>query len=179
MNGMAGDDTVMTITALGAMIVLIPLALTKLDGKSSWKDSVRLTLLGIWVAAVVNSVIEGFYIEFHEDLFGSTLSANHDVFSNVNPMFGIMTLAAMALVLLAVDYYGVSGTLKRATGWLAGVGLIVAVIGTSLWIFVDPTVGGLFYWLYVLGILILGVSGLTATGIIYMAKITKISRAET
>src|SRR5208283_3399393 len=85
-------DTVMTITALGAMIVVIPLALTKLDGKSSWKDSVRLTLLGVWVAAVVNSVIEGFYIEFHEDLFGSTLSANHDVFSNVNPMFGIMTL---------------------------------------------------------------------------------------
>ena len=178
-NGMAGDDTVMTITALGAMIALIPIALTKLDGKSSWKDSVRLTLLGIWVAAVVNSVIEGFYIEFHEDIFGSTLSANHDVFSNVNPMFGIMTLAAMALVLLAVDYYGVSGTLKRATGWLALVGLIVAMIGTSLWIFVDPTIGGLFYWLYILGVLILGVSALAATGIIYMAKITRISRAET
>ena len=178
-NGMAGDDTVMTITALGAMIALIPLALTKLNGKSSWKDSVRLTLLGIWVAAVVNSVIEGFYIEFHEDLFGSTLTANHDVFANVNPMFGIMALAAMALVLLAVDYYGVGGTLKRATGWLAGVGLIVATLGTSLWIFVDPSIGGLFYWLYILGVLILGVSALTATGIIYKAKIARISRTET
>ena len=177
-NGMAGDDTVMTITALGAMIALIPLALTKLEGKSSWKDSVRLTLLGIWVAAVVNSVIEGFYIEFHEDIFGSTLSANHDVFSNVNPMFGIMTLAAMALVLLAVDYYGVGGMLKRAAGWLAGVGLIVAMVGTSLWIFVDPSIGGLFYWLYILGIMILGVSALTATGIIYKAKIARISKSE-
>lgn len=178
-NGMAADDTVMTITALGAMIVLIPLALTKLDGKSSWKDSVRLTLLGVWVAAVVNSVIEGFYIEFHEDLFGSTLSANHDVFSNVNPMFGIMTLAALSLVLLAADYYGVGGTLKRATGWLAGIGLIVAMLGTSLWIFVDPSIGGLFYWLYILGVLILGVSALTATGIIFKAKIAGISRTET
>ena len=61
MNGMAGDDTVMSITALGAMIALIPLALAKLDGKSSWKDSVRLTILGTWVAAVVNSILEGFY----------------------------------------------------------------------------------------------------------------------
>jgi hypothetical protein len=60
-NGMAGDDTVMSITALGAMIALIPLALAKLDGKSSWKDSVRLTILGTWVAAVVNSILEGFY----------------------------------------------------------------------------------------------------------------------
>ena len=157
-NGMAGDDTVMTITALGAMIALIPLALTKLNGKSSWKDSVRLTLLGIWVAAVVNSVIEGFYIEFHEDLFGSTLAANHDVFANVNPMFGIMTLAAMALVLLGVDYYGVGGTMKRATGWLAGVGVLVATLGTSLWTFVDPSIGGLSYWLYILGVLIMGAS---------------------
>jgi hypothetical protein len=169
----------MTITALGAMIALIPLALTQLNGKSSWKDSVRLTLLGIWVAAVVNSVIEGFYIEFHEDLFGSTLAANHTVFSNVNPMFGIMTLAALALVLLAVDYYGVGGTLRRATGWLAGVGLIVAILGTSLWIFIDPSIGGFSYWLYILGVLIMGISALTATGIIYMAKITRISRAET
>lgn len=178
-NGMAGDDTVMTITALGAMIALIPLALTKLNGRSSWKDSVRLTLLGIWIAAVVNSVIEGFYIEFHEDLFGSALAANHDVFANVNPMFGIMALAAIALVLLGVDYYGVGGILRRATGWLAGVGLIVATLGTSLWAFVDPSIGGLSYWLYILGVLVMGISALTATGIIYMAKITRISRSET
>jgi len=91
-NGMAGDDTTMAITAVGAIILFIPLALTKFEGKSSWKDSVRLAFLGTWVAAFLNNLIEGFYIEFHEDLFGSTLSANHDVFSNVNPMFGIITL---------------------------------------------------------------------------------------
>jgi hypothetical protein len=178
-NGMAGDDPVMTGTALGAMIALIPLALVKLDGKSSWKDGVRLALLGTWIVAVINSVFQGFYIEFHEDLFGSSMSANHDVFKNVNPMFGIFTLAALALVLVAVDYYEVGGMLRRVTGWLAGVGLIVATLGTSLWVFVDPSIGGFSYWLYILGVLILGVSALTATGIIYKAKITRISRAET
>ena len=178
-NGMAGDDTVMSITALGAMIALIPLALAKLDGKSSWKDSVRLTILGTWVAAVVNSILEGFYIEFHEDIFGSTMAANHAVFSNVNPMFGIFTLAALALVLLAVDYYEVGGMLRRVTGWVAGVGLILATLGTSLWTFIDPSIGGLPYSLYVLGVLVIGVSGLTATGLVYTAKVTRISRSAT
>ena len=178
-NGMAGDDTVMSITALGAMIALIPFALAKLDGKSSWKDSVRLTILGTWVAAVVNSIFEGFYIEFHEDIFGSTMAANHAVFSNVNPMFGIFTLAALALVLLAVDYYEVGGMLRRVTGWVAGVGLILATLGTSLWTFIDPSIGGLPYWLYVLGVLVIGVSGLIATGLVYTAKVTRISRSAT
>jgi hypothetical protein len=178
-NGMAGDDTTMAITALGAMIAIIPLALVKFNGKSSWKDVVRLALLGTWVAAVLNSVIEGFYIEFHEDVFGSTMSANHDVFANVNPMFGIFTLAALALVLLAVDYYQVRGTLRQVTGWLAGVGLIVATVGTTLWVFADPTAGGLYYWLYIVGVVIIGVSGLTAVGIIYKARVARISRTET
>jgi hypothetical protein len=178
-NGMAGDDTVMTITALGALIVIIPLALTKLDGKSSWKDSVRLTLLGTWVAAVMNSVIEGFYIEFHADVFGSTMTANHEVFKNVNPMFGIFTLAALALVLLAVDYYTVSGTLRRVSGWVAGVGLIIATLGSSLWIFIDPSTSGLSYWIYIAGVLVIGVSALIATNGVYAAKLKKISRLET
>jgi hypothetical protein len=178
-NGMAGDDTVMTITALGAMIALIPLALTKLNGKSSWKDSVRLTLLGTWIAAVVNSVIEGFYIEFHADVFGSTMSANHEVFKNVNPMFGIFTLAALAMVLLTVDYYASPGSLRRMIGWVAGLGLIVATLGSSLWTFSDPSVGGLGYWSYIVGSLVIGVSALAASRAVYMAKVAKISRSET
>jgi hypothetical protein len=178
-NGMAGDDTVMTITAVGAMIALIPLALTKLNGKASWKESVRLALLGTWIVAVVNSVILGFYIEFHEDIFGSTMSANHGVFANVNPMFGIFTLAGLALVLLAADYYEVSGMLGRAIGWLAGVGLIIATLGSSLWVFIDPSIGGLWYWLYIAGVLILGVSALATSRGVMEAKIIKIPRAET
>lgn len=178
-NGMAGDDTVMTITALGAMIVLIPLALAKLDGRKSWKDSVRLTLLGTWVAAVINSVFEGFYIEFHADIFGSTLAANHDIFININPMFGIFTLTAFALVLLAVDYYTVAGTLRRVCGWVAGVGLIVAAVGSSLWAFIDPSIGGLPYWSYISGVLVMGVAALTATFAVYAAKVKRISRLET
>jgi hypothetical protein len=177
-NGMAGDDTVMTIVALGAMIALIPLALTKLDEEQSWKDSVRLALLGTWILAVFNSVVQGFYIEFHEDLFSAAMSANHDVFSNVNPMFGIFTLTAVALVLLAVDYYTRSDSLRRVTGWVAGVGLVIATVGTFLYTFLDPSVGGLPYWSYILGMFVVGVSGLAATFGIYKANVKRISRTE-
>lgn len=177
-NGMAGDDTVMTIVALGAMIALIPLALTKLNGKSSWKDGVRLALLGAWVVAVLNSVLEGFYIEFHADAFGSTLTANHEVFKNVNPMFGIFTLAAFSLVFVAVDYYSVGGTLRRISGWVGGLGLIVAALGSSLYVFMDPSIGGLGYWLYILGVVVIGVSAIAASGAVYQAKILKVARKE-
>jgi hypothetical protein len=177
-NGMAGDDTVMTITAVGAMIAFVPLALTKLEGKSSWRDSVRFAFLATWVAAVVNSVIEGFYIEFHEDIFGSTLSANHAVFSDVNPMFGIITLGAFAAVLLAVDYYAPAGQQRRMVGWVAVLGLVVAVIGSSMYVFVDPSVGGLSSWVYIIGVLIIGVSALIGAGAIYKTKITRAPRLE-
>lgn len=177
-NGMAGDDTVMAIAALGAMFALIPLAMAKLNGKRSWKDIVRLTLLGTWIAAVINSVIEGFYIELNADVFGSTMAANHEVFKNVNPMFGIFTLTALALVLLAVDYYQVTGMLRRVSGWAALVGLIAATLGTSLWVFSDPSIGGLGYWVYILGVIVMGVSAIAAAGIVYSAKIAKVSRSE-
>jgi hypothetical protein len=176
-NGMAGDDTVMTITAVGAMIAFVPILLVKSDGKkSAWKDSVRLVLLGTWIAAVLNSVVEGFYIEFNEDVFGSTMSANHEVFKNVNPMYGIFTLAALALVLLAVDYYVAEPQQRRMIGAVAGVGLVVATVGTSLWTFMDPTIGGFAYWSYIAGALILGVSALLAAGAISKTKITRVPR---
>ena len=177
-NGMAGDDTVMSFIALGAMIVLVPLALTRLNLKSSWKDSVRLALFGTWVAAVIISVVQAFYIEFHEDIFGSTLAANDAVFAEFQPMFGIFLLVALSLLLLAVDYYQDTGWERRLTGWLAGIGLFIATVGGTLWAFGDPTTGALFYWIHVLGVFVIGISALAAAGAIYKTRIFRISHSE-
>jgi steroid 5-alpha reductase family enzyme len=175
---MAGDDTVMSFIALGAMIVLVPLALTRLNLKSSWKDSVRLALFGTWVAAVIISVVQAFYIEFHEDIFGSTLAANDAVFAEFQPMFGIFLLVALSLLLLAVDYYQDTGWERRLTGWLAGIGLFIATVGGTLWAFGDPTTGALFYWIHVLGVFVIGISALAAAGAIYKTRIFRISHSE-
>ena len=135
-----------------------------------------MAFLGTWVAAFINNLIEGFFIEFHEDLFGSTLSANHAVFSDVNPTYGIITLGGFAAVLLAVDYYAPEGQQRRIVGWVALLGLVVAVIGSSFYVFVDPSIGGVSYWLYIVGILIIGVSALIGAFTIYKTKITRIPR---
>ena len=157
-NGMAGDDAVMTIIALGAMIALVPLALTKreADGRSSWRDPVRLSLLGTWLAAVVISVIAAFYIEFHEDVFQTTLLANDAVFGELQALFGVFLLTAVSLILLAVDLYKIEGSARRIVGWAAGLGILVGTAGAMAWAFIDPSTSGLAFGIHLLGI------GLTA-----------------
>lgn len=174
-NGIAGDDAVMAIIAFGTLVALVPLALTKLDGKSSWRDSVRLTLLGTWLVAFIINVIQAFFIELNEDSFTTTLSANDAVFSNVQPMFGIFLLTGISLVLIAVDYYEIRSTLRRAVGWLAGIGIIIAVAGAITWVLLDPTIGDQYYWVHIVGVVVIGISALIAVGAIYKVKIKSIS----
>jgi hypothetical protein len=157
-NGLAGDDIVMTVIAVGAMIALVPLALTRreADGRPAWRDPVRLSLLGTWVAAVVISVIAAFYIEFHEDAFGTTLATNDAVFGELQSLYGVFLLTAVSLILLAVDLYKVEGTSRRLVGWAAGLGIIVGTAGAMAWAFIDPSTGGIPFAIHLLGI------GLTA-----------------
>ena len=174
-NGLAGDDMVMSVIAIGAMIALVPLALTprEADGRSSWRDPVRLSLLGTWVAAVVISVIAAFYVEFHEDLFGDALAANDAVFGELQSLFGVFLLTAVSLILLAVDLYNVKGSARRLVGWVAGLGVLVGTGGAMLWAFVDPTVGGASFWVHVLGIGLTGVAALVSVVAIHAVPVPK------
>jgi hypothetical protein len=174
-NGMAGDDVVMAIIAFGALILLVPMALVPREpgGTRSWRDPVRLTILGTWVAAVVVSVVAGFYIEFHEDAFGSTLAANDTVYRELQPMFGLFLLTAVSLVLLAVDLYGVKGRSRQLVGWLAGVGIFISTAGGLAWAFVDPSVGGASMWIHVLGIGVIGASALVSVIGIHSVRVPK------
>lgn len=173
-NGIAGDDILITLVYLGGAVTLIPLMLTKLNGKSSWRDSVRLALLGTLFLFLVANTIEGFYMELHHDVFTTTLSANDMAFSKFQPMFGIFFLTIMALVLLAVDYYQAEGLLRRDIGWISGLGLLVAMIGGSAWVFVDPTTGGTYYTVYKIGIMVLGLAIVLSLWAIYKARTTEI-----
>lgn len=174
-NGIAGDDAVMSIIGLGAIIALVPLALTKFKGKSSWKDSVRMALLGTWIVAFVINVIQAFFIELNEDMFSTALSANDVVFSELQPMFGIFLLTAIALVLLAVDYYRVSGLLRRVAGWVAGVGILIALVAGALWVYLDPMTGNAFYWSHILGVIVIGISAIVSATVIRATRTTSIT----
>ncbi len=178
-NGMAGDDAVMSIIAVGAMIALVPLALTPrtADGKGSWRDPVRLSLLGTWVAAVVISVIAAFYIEFNESVFspdvGGALAANDAVFGELQSLFGVFLLTAVSLFLLAVDLYKVEGTARRLVGWTAGLGIAIGTVGAMAWAFLDPSTGGLAFGVHLLGIGLTGVAAIVSVVAIHAVPVPK------
>ncbi|HYM38645.1 MAG TPA: hypothetical protein VEY12_00675 [Thermoplasmata archaeon] len=174
-NGMAGDDAVMTIIAVGAMIALVPLALTKreADGQPSWRDPVRLSLLGTWVAAVVISVVAAFYIEFHEDVFQTTLLANDAVFGELQSLFGVFLLTAVSLILLAVDLYKVEGSSRRLVGWAAGLGISIGTAGAIAWAFIDPSTGGIPFAIHLVGIGLTGVAAVVSAVAIHAVPVPK------
>jgi hypothetical protein len=174
-NGLAGDDMVMSIIALGAMIALVPLALTprEANGKGSWKDPVRLSLLGTWVAAVVISVVAAFYIEFHEDVFQSTLLANDSVFGELQSLYGVFLLTAVSLILLAVDLYKVEGTSRQLVGWAAGLGISVGTAGAIAWAFIDPSTGGIPFAIHLLGIGLTAVAAVVSAVAIHAVPVPK------
>ncbi len=147
-NGMAGDDAVMAVIGLGAMVVLVAVLLDR----RIWSNPLRLTILGTWLAAMVLNVGQGFWIEFHEDQFSNSLTANDASFSIAQPMTGIFLLTAIALVLLLVDVYGINGRTRRIVTWTAAIGLVGALVGTTLWTFVDPSNGGVSFGVYVAGV---------------------------
>lgn len=146
-NGLAGDDASMSIIGLGALVVLVAIV----SERRVWRDPLRLTILGTWVAALLINVVQGFYIEFHENQFSASLSANDASFSIAQPMTGIFLLIALSLVLLLVDYYGIEGQARRIFAWTAGLGLLGALAGVTLWTFADPTNNGLSFAIYVAG----------------------------
>ncbi len=176
-NGMAGDDAVMTLIAVGAMIALVPMALTPrdADGRRTWRDPVRLSLLGTWIAAVVVSVIAAFYIEFHEDLFspGGIPTANDHVFGELQSLFGVFLLTALSLILLAVDLYKVEGSSRRLVGWTAGLGILVATAGAMAWAFLDPSTGGIAFGIHLVGIGLTGVAAVVSVVAIHAVPVPK------
>ena len=174
-NGMAGDDAVMAVIGLGAMVILIAVLLER----RVWRNPLRLTILGTWLAAMILNVGQGFWIELHQDQFTVSLVANDASFKVAQPMTGIFLLTTLSLVLLLVDVYGVSGRARRVATWTAGIGLVAALVGTSLWTFADPANNGISFGIYVAG------SGLSYLAVLFGAiaiwsiKVDRPVRAQT
>jgi hypothetical protein len=168
-NGMAGDDMVMAVIGAGAMIVLLAIIVER----RVWRDPLRLTVLGTWVAAMLINVGQGFYIELHQDQFAGSLAANDSSFKIAQPMTGIFLLTMLALVLLLVDVYGVAGRNRRIAAWTAGLGLLGAFVGTTLWTFADPANNGISFGIYMVGTALSYLAVLFGAFAIRAAKVAK------
>ena len=173
-NGMAGDDAIMAIVLVGAVIVGIGL----LADRSFLRDGLRLTVVATWFATVLITAVEGFWIEFHEDQFGGALSANDAAFSAAHPMTGIFLMLAIGLALLVADFYGVRGLARTFAAGLGVMAVVAAVVGTTLWTFVDPSNGGVAYGIYIAGIVIGFLTVLAAGVVVRAARTHPVARTE-
>ncbi len=145
-NGMAGDDLVMTVVFVGAMVVAAALLADPLFRR----DGLRLAIVGTWVAMVAITVLEGFYIELNQVQFAG--APGDTAFSAAHPMTGIFLMTVVSLALVLADFYGVKGQLRRAVTTIGAIGLVAAAVGTTLWTFLDPSKTGPVFALYIAGI---------------------------
>jgi len=113
----------------------------------------------------------------NESLFTTVLSANDEIFGNIQPMYGVFVLTVISIILLIVDHYQITGIWRRFIGWLMGIGLIISFIGASLWVFINPVIGP-YFWIYFIGLLIIGVSAVATVYSIKGTAIIKVSRSE-
>lgn len=167
-NGMAGDDLIMTIVFIGAMVV----AAAMLSNRQTWRNGLRLTIVGTWVATVAITVLEGFYIELNQVAFTGSQAAGDAAFSAAHPMTGIFLMIVLSLALLLVDFYGISGRARQIAVATGAAGLIGAAVGTTLWTFVDPSQSGPVFALYIAGIAISYLAVLVA-GLAVRAALTQ------
>ena len=134
-NGMAGDDATMFLASLGAVIMLLPLMLTKIKGKPAWKDPIRISILATWIIAYIATPLEGFYIEFNE----ATLSgASADiVFGNLQ-YFALFAITLMALAFLAVDFFQDDKQTRKTVSIIGIMVTLFALITGFIYAFLYP-----------------------------------------
>ncbi|MDE1820952.1 MAG: hypothetical protein KGI98_08955 [Euryarchaeota archaeon] len=174
-TGFMADDAGMAFVGYGAMALLLPLALATYHGKSSYRDPVRLAMLGTAISAFLINVVNGFWISFNENLFQNGLSANDTAHAMIHP-FSFFAMGGLAVSLLIVDYYQVGGTLRNVIGALSGVGVMVATVGAYLWTFVHPSPQGWAADVFVAGLALVGAGVLFATWGISRARTVAIRR---
>ncbi|MCL5430645.1 MAG: hypothetical protein M1504_04215, partial [Candidatus Marsarchaeota archaeon] len=179
-NGMAGDDSTMFLASIGAMIILIPLLLTKAKGKSVWKDPLRLSVMATWILAFIATPIEGFFIEFNE----ATMQGGPTdiVFGNIQ-YFALFGITMIAMAFLAVDFFQDKARVRKAIA-ITGISVIVfTLISGFVYAYMDPGVpnsnGTLSMtnsgWLYSIGLLLMSFVILGALAALYVAPDIKIS----
>jgi hypothetical protein len=172
-NGMAGDDLIMTIVFIGSMVV----AAAILSGRQTWRNGLRLTIVGTWVATVAITVLMGFYIELNQVQFAGSLAANDASFSAAHPMTGIFLMIVLSLALLLVDFFGVAGRARRIVVATGSIGLLAAAAGTTFWTFVDPSQSGVPFALYIGGIAICYLTVLIASVAVRPAQSQPLNRS--
>jgi hypothetical protein len=172
-NGMAGDDSTMFLSSLGAVFLLVPLLLTSMQGKPAWKDPIRASLLATWVLAYLATPIEGFVIEFNEATLGGT---SLDVVFGNEQYFALFGITMVAMGFLAVDFFQ---NRKGLRNLVAALGILVTAFTVAAgyaYTYFDPgalntdgTLSGVTStgWIYAVGLVLVSLAVIVAMVAVY------------
>ncbi|HYA10829.1 MAG TPA: hypothetical protein VEH10_04065 [Thermoplasmata archaeon] len=166
-NGMASDDTTMLWASLGAMILIVPLLYTRLNGRPAFRDPVRAAILGTWVLTFLATPVQGFYIEFHE----ATLHNNPPdvVFGNLQ-YFALIGIPLVCMALLAVDLYQDKRSARTAAAAFAIFGTLIAVVSGYIYVYYTTATGSPAAWVFGFGLLLMDLFLLFAMVAVYLGR---------
>ncbi len=179
LNGWASDDTTMLVSALGAMLLLVPLSLTYMKGRSVWRDPIRAAILGTGILTFLANAVMGFYIESNESIYAAPGATGDAVFAAVQPFFAIFILPLVVLGFLALDFCQESSRVRTLLATLGGLGATLGTLGMFIYTFYEPSTGTLGYWFYVAGLLTVALFILVTTFTVLRGRDTRIPSSET
>ncbi len=162
-NGLAGDDLVTGIGVMfGGLLALVGLALERLPERG-----LRWFAVAVSAMVFVTVVAFGYYIEFHENLYGAGgphagRAAADAVFTWWHQDFAFFLLPSVLGILLALQRMGAAEHLRHLAGWTLVSGAVIAFLGGLLYIFVDQERFGPSFIVTSLGLLVLAVGTVIA-----------------
>ncbi len=162
-NGLAGDDAITGVFVMGGgLVALIGLGLEALpDALHRWGAVVVTAILFVTVVGF------GYYIEFHENIFGAGAagapgSPADAVFTWFHQDFAFFLMPALLTVLLALKWLAVDQGLRRSATWTLLAGAFVAFIGGMLYIFVNQASHGISFVVTTIGFVVIVIGAVLA-----------------
>jgi hypothetical protein len=129
--------SVLLLAAVGTMIMLAPLMLTRIRNRPAWKDPLRASILATWIIAYIAMPTEGFYIKLNEAaLHGQPVDL---VFGNLH-YFGVFAIAMVTLAFLAVDFFVDNDGVRKGISAAGILVTIFALITGYIYAFFNPGV---------------------------------------
>jgi len=132
-NGIAMDDIITGIVALGSALVLIALLVhakkTKsVDGTILLKDYLFLTLIVAWLCIYLLIPITGYYIELNQSFYHAAGAGFDAAYTRFHQDFTFFMLPALVTSILIFETFGISGKARRNVGRLYLGGVIITFV---------------------------------------------------
>jgi hypothetical protein len=155
-NGLALDDLITGIVALGTAFVLVALISYARKGKTAdgrilLKDYLFLSIIAAWIFIYLLIPITGIYIEFNQSFYSAAGAGFDAAYTRFHQDFTFFMLPALVTTILIFDVFGISGKTRRTVGlcYLIGstitfvFGMIYSMVTLNMIYLYVATFGGL------------------------------------